>query len=354
MLGIDPNVICHKLAINPSIRPIAQKKRYLDTDKRAASLEEIQKLLNAGFIKELRYSTRLANVVMVKKNNDKWRMCVDYTDLSKACPKDAYPLPCIDKLVDNSSGFQCLSFMDAYSGYNQILMHSGDQDKTVFITDNGTTYQRLMDKIFTNQIGWNIEFCLSNRNRKATTPDILRQQIPSECRGPIPEARKTGTGSCNNGQTLWHYFQSHTIVVRTEQPLRQILRKPELTGKLIKWSIELSEYDIQYQSRRAIKSKALADFIAELTLEEPSPTNNKWTLYIDGASNSKGSGAGILLEDEQGTALEQSLQFTFHASNNQAEYEALIAGLRLAHTMGITQLNVKCDSLSVVQQVTGR
>ncbi|XP_025652729.1 uncharacterized protein [Arachis hypogaea] len=89
MPRIDPNVICHKLAINPTVRPIAQKKRHLGTDKRATSLEETQKLLNAGFIKELRYSTWLANVVMVRKNNGKWRMCVDYTDLNKACPKDA-------------------------------------------------------------------------------------------------------------------------------------------------------------------------------------------------------------------------------------------------------------------------
>ncbi|XP_072076598.1 uncharacterized protein [Arachis hypogaea] len=149
---------------------------------------------------------------------------------------------------------------------------------------------------------------------------------------------------------LRHYFQSHTIVVRTEQSLRQILTKPELAGRLIKWSIELSEYDIQYQSRRAIKSQALADFIAELTTEEQDPEDNIWTLYIDGASNSKGSGAGILLEDKHGTQFEQSLQFTFHASNKQAEYKALIAGLRLAHTMGIARLKVKCDSLLVVQQ----
>ncbi|XP_072064486.1 uncharacterized protein [Arachis hypogaea] len=184
MPGIDPNVICHKLAINPSIWPIAKKKRHLGIDKRAASLEETQKLLNTGFIKELRYSTWLANVVlMVKKNNGKWRMCVDYTNLNKACPMDAYPLPCIDKLVDSSSGSQCLSFMDAYSGYNQILMHQADQDKTTFITDNGNfcykfmpfrlknagaTYQRLMDKIFINQIGRNIEVYVDDMVAKST------------------------------------------------------------------------------------------------------------------------------------------------------------------------------------------
>ena len=100
---------------------------------------------------------------MVRKQNGKWRMCVDFTDLNKACPKDSYPLPSIDSLVDNASGYATLSFMDAYSGYNQILMHPSDQNKTAFITDfgnycykvmpfglknAGATYQRLMDKVF--------------------------------------------------------------------------------------------------------------------------------------------------------------------------------------------------------------
>ncbi|RDX90401.1 hypothetical protein CR513_27737, partial [Mucuna pruriens] len=100
---------------------------------------------------------------MVRKANGKWRMCTDYTDLNKVCPKDPYPLPNIDRLVDSMSRFEFLSFMDAYSGYNQIKMHSDDEEKTAFITDGGAfcykvmpfglknagaTYQRLMDKIF--------------------------------------------------------------------------------------------------------------------------------------------------------------------------------------------------------------
>ena len=71
---------------------------------------------------------------MVKKNNDKWRMCVDFTDLNKVCPKDSFPLPRIDQLVDSTTGHKLLSFMDAFSGYNQIMMHEEDQEKTTFIT----------------------------------------------------------------------------------------------------------------------------------------------------------------------------------------------------------------------------
>ena len=89
----------------------------------------------ANFISEAKYTTWISNVVLVKKSNGKWRMCVDYTDFNRACPKDAYHLPNIDKLVDNSSGYKLLSFMDAYSGYNQIPMADENKKKTTFMTE---------------------------------------------------------------------------------------------------------------------------------------------------------------------------------------------------------------------------
>ena len=111
-------------------------------------------------------------MVMVKKSNGKWRMCVDFTDLNRACPKDGYPLPWIDTLVDSTARHELLSFMDAFSGYNQIKMNEEDQEKTSFITSQGifcykvmpfglknagATYQRLMNKMFTHQIGRNVQ-----------------------------------------------------------------------------------------------------------------------------------------------------------------------------------------------------
>ena len=125
-------------------------------------------MLDADFIREVTYLTWFSNVVMVKKSNGKWQMCVDYTDLNKACPKDSYPLPSIDGLVDTTFGFRFLSFLDAYSGYNQIPMHPLDGEKTTLITQMrnyyyreilfglkniGATYQRLMNKIFAEHIG---------------------------------------------------------------------------------------------------------------------------------------------------------------------------------------------------------
>ncbi|WJX89707.1 hypothetical protein P8452_71681 [Trifolium repens] len=122
MPGINPKVACHQLTIDPKARAVAKRRRKQSPEKAEAAEKAVKDLLEANFISEAKYTTWLSNVVLVKKSNGKWRICVDYTDLNRACPKDAYPLPSIDKLVDNSSGFKLLSFTDAYSGCNQIKM----------------------------------------------------------------------------------------------------------------------------------------------------------------------------------------------------------------------------------------
>nr|KYP69037.1 Transposon Ty3-I Gag-Pol polyprotein [Cajanus cajan] len=136
MPGIDPVFHYHRLAICKEARLVAQRKRKMGEERRRAVKIEVQKLVNARFIRGVQYTTWLANVVMVKKSNGKWRMYVDYTDLNKACPKDAYPLPNIDRLVDDVVGHQIFSFLDAYSGYNQIRMYPGDESKIAFITES--------------------------------------------------------------------------------------------------------------------------------------------------------------------------------------------------------------------------
>jgi hypothetical protein len=163
MPGISPEKIVHVLSVDPEARPVRQKRMKFAPERVEAITVEVEKLLKAQFIEEVYYPDWLANVVLVKKSNGKWRMCVDFTDLNKACPKDSFPLPHIDALVDSTSGYKLLSFMDAFSGYNQILTHPEDREKTAFITDRGlycykvmpfglknagATYQWLVNKMF--------------------------------------------------------------------------------------------------------------------------------------------------------------------------------------------------------------
>jgi len=160
--GVDPLVASHKLSIYKEARYISQKKCKLGEERRLATKVEADKLLSVGFIEEAHFTTWLSNIVLVKKANGKWWMCVDYTHLNKACPRDAYPLPNIDRLVDGAAGNKVLSFLNAYSGYNEIPMAASDMNKTAFIIDGanyfykvmpfglknaGATYQRLMDKV---------------------------------------------------------------------------------------------------------------------------------------------------------------------------------------------------------------
>jgi len=494
-------------------------------EKREATKIEVQKLLSAGFITEAKYTTWLANVVLVKKPNGKWRMCTDYIDLNKACPKDTYPLPSIDRLVDGAAGHRVLSFLDAYSGYNQIPMYAGDKEKTAFITEEanfyyevmpfglknaGATYQRLMDRVFHHLIGKCMEvyvddmvvmsdsleqhiidlkevlhavrrydmrlnpekcvfgvtggkflgFMLTHRGIEAN-PDkcqaVLSMRSPANiketqrlvgrlaalsrfmptlaektqpmlklmkkaCKFAWDEAcehafvklkeylssppilHKPAKGKplliylaiSNNvvstaivqehdGQQqpvyfisrvlhdaelryqtvekvalalvvttrrLRPYFQSYEAIVRTDYPIHKMLRRPDLAGRMVGWSVELSEFHIRCEARGAIKAQCLADFVNELA-GQTEPNDNTWTLFVDGSSNTKGGGAGIVLQGPNNLLLEQSLRFGFKPSNNQAEYEALIAGLHLAADMGVENLTCKSDSQLLVGHMDG-
>ncbi|XP_013614472.1 PREDICTED: RNA-directed DNA polymerase homolog [Brassica oleracea var. oleracea] len=180
MKGIDPAITSHELNVDPTFKPIRQKRRKLGPEWSKAVNEEVDRLLDAGFIAEVRYPKWLANPVVpvvIKKKNGKWRICVDFTDLNKACPKDSYPLPHIDRLVESTAGNELQTFMDAFSGYNQIMMHTDDREKTAFITDRGTycykvmpfglknaraTYQRLVNRMFADKLGNTMEFYIDD------------------------------------------------------------------------------------------------------------------------------------------------------------------------------------------------
>ncbi|KAM2286748.1 hypothetical protein ACFX1S_039183 [Malus domestica] len=537
MPGISPDVICHRLSIDPKIKPVRQKRRSYDAERYEAMKAEVEKLKGIGFVREVNYPTWVANVVLVRKNPTKeslslqkvlWRMCVDYTDLNKGCPKDSFPLPLIDRLIDSTAGCELLSFMDAYSGYNQILMNPSDQEHTAFTTDRGlycykvmpfglknagATYQRLVNSMFAEQIGKNMEvyvddmlvkskhadqhitnlsetftilkryrmrlnpnkcafgvgsgkflgFMISQRGIEANPEKIkaildMKEPITSkdiqsltgkvaaltrfiskatdrcapffkalkgnkkyitwteECakafrnlkeymsKAPLlskPEVgdtliiylsvsasavssvlirmdsgverpvyyaskalqdaetrysniEKLALALVMSARKLRPYFQAHAIIVLTNHPLRQILQSPDTSGRMIKWAIALGEFDISYQPKPAEKGQAVADFIADFTYpvdiastpeavaslpseaQKIEPTTPAWSLYVDGSSNQQGCGTGLVLTTPDKVAMEYALRFKFKASNNEAEYEALLAGLRLAKHLGVT------------------
>ncbi|XP_077228501.1 uncharacterized protein LOC143861456 [Tasmannia lanceolata] len=188
------------------------------------------------------------------------------------------------------------------------------------------------------------------------------------------------------------YFQAHTIKVLTDQPLRQVLHRLDTSGRLVKWAVELNEFDIQYMPRPAIKAQVLADFVAECTIpqqsteseivetpavgkvitteertgdrteaeivpapaeQDPSNTEPLWEVYEDGSSNKGGCGAGLILTGPDNFTIDYALRFGFRVSNNEAEYEALLAGMNLAVQTSAQRLKAYCDSQLVANQIQG-
>ncbi|XP_017237355.1 uncharacterized protein LOC108210538 [Daucus carota subsp. sativus] len=545
MPGINESIAMHKLNVHPAAKPKIQKRRNFSPERQRAIDEEIDKMLDADLICEVTYPNWVANVVLVKKANGKWRVCVDYTDLNAACPKDPYPLPTIDQLIDATAGHLMLSFMDAFSGYNQIKLSPQDREKTSFITHRGVycykvmpfglinagaTYQRMMNKVFADQLGRNMEvyvddmivksmekevhlkdlqecfdklrasnmklnpskctfalgagkflgYLVSVRGIEANPEKIkaitdmkppsntkeiqrltgclaaLRRFIPrladrclpffatlkgaastktfrwsEECQKafddlkkflasppllttaspsedlsvylsasdnavgavlvketdngqqPIyyvsqilkeaetryPPIQKTAFALVMTSRKLRHYFQGRDITVVTDQPLKKLLNKSDMSGRLINWAVELSQFAINFSPRKAIKAQALVDFITECSFseskeevlqEENTPVqeeeelrSKQWKLFVDGSSTKARSGAGVVLISPEGFQVLQAIKFSFNATNNQAEYEALIAGLKLAASLLAQELQIFSDSQVVVRQLSG-
>ncbi|XP_072077945.1 uncharacterized protein [Arachis hypogaea] len=267
MPGIDSELMSHRLAVYPGSRPVQERRRKLGPERAQVVEEQVQALLEAGFIREFKYPAWLVNVVLVKKQNGKWRMCVDYTNLNKACLKDPYPLPNIDVLVDSSSGCQFEWAPECEEAFQEF-------------------------KKFLNQ------------------PPVLTR----------PKA----------GEELVLYLA---------------IAKKAVASALIRED-EVGQHPIYFTS------KCLIDFIAEYAGDQEE-ASKAWEIYVDGSSNKVRSGAGIILVNQEGTQIEVSLKFEFPASNNQAEYEALIAGLKLAKEVGATKVIIFSNSQVVTSQING-
>nr|XP_009791685.1 PREDICTED: uncharacterized protein K02A2.6-like [Nicotiana sylvestris] len=260
----NPKGDCHTQAEYRSTSSAQQIRRMFNASINEAVSEEVDKSLANGSARESKYLQWVANVVMVKKKNGKWRMCVDFTDLNKACPKDSFALLHIDQLINATAGHELLSFLDAYSSYNQFLMVEEDQEKTIFITHRGTycykvmpfglkntgaTYQRLVTKMFKEQLGKTME---------AYIDDMLVKSTKKE-------------------DHISHLKEAF-----------EILRK---------YRMKLNPEKCAFEILPEVEQEAL----------HTSTHTDLWVLYTDGASNASGSGLALILKVFTGEVIRQSI-----------------------------------------------
>jgi hypothetical protein len=201
-MGVSTDIIEHKLQVNPSARPRKQKLRKMLDEKVAAAKAEVQRLLDAGFIREVLYPSWLANVVMIKKKNDKWRMCTDFTDHNNCCPKDDFPLSRIDKMVDSAAGCETMALLDCFSGYHQIWLHKEDEEKTSFITHFGTYCYLRMPEGLKNA---DPTFC---RMTKAILKDQMQRNVFTYVDDIVMVSREKSNSYTGFSGDLHQYAQS--------------------------------------------------------------------------------------------------------------------------------------------------
>jgi hypothetical protein len=193
LVGVSRSIIEHSLGIDPSVRPKKQRLHKMSDEKTEATKAEVHCLLKANFIESVAYPTWLAIVVMVQKKSGKWRMCIDFTSLNKACPKDNFPLPRIDKIVDSAAECEVMSLLDWFFGYHQIYMKEEDKASTSFITpfvtycfirmseglkNAGSTFSRLTKMVLESQVGRNIftyvdDIVVASRSKEDDLADLV-------------------------------------------------------------------------------------------------------------------------------------------------------------------------------------
>src|SRR5579883_2485065 len=254
MPGVPRNLIEHNLNVNPTAKPKKQRLHRFAQERRDAIKAEITKLLAAGFIKEVFHPEWLANPILVQKmNNIEWRMCVDYTDLNKHCPKDSFGLPRIYQVVDSTAGCTLLCFLDCYSGYHQIALKEEDQIKTSFITpfgaycyttmsfglkNAGAMYQRAIQLCLTKQLRRNVEAYVDDVVIKTKDPDDLIADLAATF-GSLREYRwKLNPKKCVFGvpsRKLLGFMVSH----------RGIEANPEKIGAILNMKPSKNIKDIQ-------------------------------------------------------------------------------------------------------------
>ncbi|GKB46652.1 reverse transcriptase domain-containing protein [Tanacetum coccineum] len=348
MIGVPRSVVEHRLNIREGYLPVRQKKRG-QAPKRAKAIQaEVHKLIDAVIMKEVYYYDWLSNPIMVKKHDGSWRMCVDFTDLNKACPQDCYPLPEIDWKVESLCGYPFKCFLDAYIAEKSLplfktLKKCIKKSDFHWTSEAEQAFKQLKQHlsklpllvalkpkeeliVYLSASHGAISAVLITERGMIQTPFYF---ISRALQGPeinYTPMEKLVLELVFVAKRLRRYFQAHPIAVITNQPIKKIIPRPDVAGRLQKWSVMLGEHNITYRPRTSIKGQILADFLVEKPDEAPPDT-------------------------PEGTEFTYALRFQFTASNNEAEYEALIDGLQIAVQMGVRNVHASVDSKLVANQV---
>ncbi|XP_069146111.1 uncharacterized protein [Solanum lycopersicum] len=359
MQGLSIDVVSHKLPINPGFEPVKQKNWKFKPELSLKINEEITKQIESRLVEVTQYPTWLANVVPVAKKDGKIRICVDYRDLNKPSPKDNFPLPNIHIFIDNCAKHEMQSFVDCYAGYHQILMDEEDVEKMAFITpwgvyhyrvmpfglkNAGATYMRAMTTIFHDMIHKEIEVQHDETGKKERVIYYISKKFtPYESRYTLLE--RTCCALTWLAQKLRHYLSSYTTyLVSRMDPLKYIFQKAMPTGKLAKWQMLL-----KYEPLKTYFHDEEVSFVGE-DISEAYPG---WRLFFDGAANHHGKGVRAVLVSESGQHYPMAAKLRFNCTNNMAEYEACILGLKMAVDMNVYELLVIEDSDLLIHQVQG-
>ncbi|GJT37771.1 reverse transcriptase domain-containing protein [Tanacetum coccineum] len=300
MTGVPRNIAKHRSNIREGYSPVKQKKRGHAPERNKVIQEEVEKLVDAGIMKEAHYYSWLSNPVMVKKHDGTWRMCVDFKDLNNACPKDCYPLPEIDWKVESLCGYPFKCFLDAYKGYHQIKMAKEDEEKTAFITSQGifcyskmpfglknagSTYQRLVDKAFQRQIGRNLEVYVDDLVIKSHTEEEIIRDITETFKTLRQINMKLNPKKCTFG------MQEGMFLGRAEAKWKI----SEFKQILVKISTKKSDFQWTPEAEEAFKQ--MKKLIAELPTLTAPREHEELIIYL---AATKEAISAVLMTDREG------------------------------------------------------
>ncbi|XP_065631988.1 uncharacterized protein LOC136068576 [Quercus suber] len=329
-------------------------------------LKEVNKFKQAGAIKEVFYLEWLANTVVVKKKNRNGRVCVDFIDLNKTCPKDPFPMPQIDQLADATVGHPWMSFLDTFQGYHQIPLALDDQEKTAFVTlTENYLYKRMMTRMFESQLGKNIEVYIEDM--------VVKSKVVFEHVGDLEDIfeilrkhkLRLNASKCSfgvgSGKFMGYMVTHRGIEVNPYQfKLKEYLSRPlvmsssEVDEVLFAYivvafhavSLVLVRIDNGVQKPVYYVSKSLHEVeVRYLPLEKVILA----MVYV--TSNQRGFRVGLVLVSPEKITIEKSLRLGFSTTNNEAEYKALLVGIAMVQKMGGKAMEILSDSRLVVGQV---